>query len=69
MTNTIPLCLGPLAKCTEGLALFMKTVTDPQYYRTEHDPYTKIIPFDEHKYLTVKQNSKKFKIGYISKLA
>lgn len=33
MSSAIPLCIGPLAKCTEGLALFMKIVTNPQHYQ------------------------------------
>ena len=46
----IPLCLGPLGRCTNDLALWMKVATTPSFY-DYMDPYVKNIEFDEKEYL------------------
>lgn len=42
----MPQVFGPLGKSTEDLALWLKTVTNVEYYKNNPDPYVKIIPFD-----------------------
>ena len=47
----IPLCIGPLAKSTEDLALWFKVATNENFYQGEIDPYIKNVPFNDEKYL------------------
>lgn len=42
----IPNNIGPLARSSEDLALFMAIVTNENYYKNEYYPYQKIIKFD-----------------------
>lgn len=48
--KNIPLCIGPLAKSSRDLALFMSTVTTEQFYQGCEDPYVKIVPFNYQTY-------------------
>jgi Asp-tRNA(Asn)/Glu-tRNA(Gln) amidotransferase A subunit family amidase len=60
----VPLCLGPLGRSSEDLALWMKIVTNNENFKDNFDPYTKIVPFDDKEYLKAKEGGKKYKIGY-----
>ena len=60
------MCSGPLARSTEDLALRLKVVTDESHFEGEHDPYTKIFPFDDKAYLS--GASSKLKIGFFKSL-
>jgi hypothetical protein len=39
--------IGPLGKSVDDIALWLKTVTDENYYKNSCDPYIKIFPFNE----------------------
>ena len=54
--------MGPLAKSTEDLALWLKVATNEDFYQGQIDPYVKNIPFNDEKYL--KSGKKHHTIGY-----
>jgi hypothetical protein len=37
---------GPMARSIDSLALYMKIITNEQYYDEMIDPYIKLFPFD-----------------------
>lgn len=62
--------IGPLGKSTDDVALWMKVFLEQKYYKGQHDPFIKLIPFDQLKYLKMQKNEnfKKMRIGYIRKM-
>lgn len=62
--------VGPLGKSVEDLALWMKVALELKHYRGQHDPFIKLIPFDQNKYLKIQKISKQSnkRIGYIRKM-
>ena len=53
---------GPMARCTDDLALWMKTTCDERYH-VEPDPYHRMIAFDVDEYKS--HAKKKLRIGVI----
>ena len=45
-SKVVPGVLGPIARCTNDLALWMKTATCEEFYKGHNDPYVKLRPFD-----------------------
>ena len=62
--DTIQVVMGPLSNSVQGLALWMKTVTNEEHFNGKHDAYNKNIPFDGKIYKDI-QSKKKLRIGYI----
>ena len=60
----IPLCLGPIARCTEDLALWTKVASHEAFYERP-DPYVKHIEFDEKVYREASNPKKKLRVGII----
>jgi hypothetical protein len=63
--DTIMAVNGPLSTSVDSLALWMKNMTQEEFYQGEHDPYKKLIPFDIKTYKEYSEGNKKLRIGYI----
>jgi Asp-tRNA(Asn)/Glu-tRNA(Gln) amidotransferase A subunit family amidase len=65
--DTLKVVIGPLSNSVEGLALWMKTITNEANFKGEMDPYCKNIPFDSKVFKDF-QSKKGLRIGYIKNL-
>ena len=66
--QSVPLCIGPLAKSTRDLALFMDVVTNQSFYKGSQDPHIPIVPFNKNAYLEAESGKRKYRIGYMRSL-
>jgi Asp-tRNA(Asn)/Glu-tRNA(Gln) amidotransferase A subunit family amidase len=66
--DLIKVVTGPLTQTVDGAALWMKAMTDESFYAGKHDPYMKLIPFDEKLYNETFTSKKRLKIGYFDSL-
>lgn len=57
-----------MGKSIDSLALWMKSMTNEQFYEGKNDPYVKIHPFDLKAYEFYQDRNRKLRIGYFSKL-
>ena len=53
--TNLRVCLGPLSKSVNDLALWMKVVTEQKFYEGKHDAFTKLIEFDQLRYLKIQK--------------
>jgi hypothetical protein len=66
--DTIQTVTGPLSSTVDGVALWMKTMTNESFYAGKHDPYIKLIPFDTKVYNETANSKRKLRIGYFENL-
>ena len=63
--DTLKIVTGPLCPTVDGVALWMKVMTNESFYAGKHDPYIKLIPFDTKLYTETANSKQKLRIGFI----